>query len=136
MLVAPPPPKPIAKGRFTAGFLARLLVEKLVPGRPTHRVAGALGHDGQPEGTLAGLFADLSALLVPLAERIGERNAAAAHVHADEPAGRCSPWWEGKDSNRWWLWVFLGPDTKVFRIARSRSSAVLAEHLGVDPDTG
>jgi transposase len=28
------------------------------------------------------------------------------------------------------------PDTTVFRIARSRSSAVLAEHLGVDPDTG
>jgi transposase len=43
---------------------------------------------------------------------------------------------QGKDSNRWWLWVFLGPDTTVLRIARSRSSAVLAEHLGVDPDTG
>jgi transposase len=34
VLAAPPAPKPIAKGRFTCGFLARLLVEKFVLGRP------------------------------------------------------------------------------------------------------
>jgi hypothetical protein len=86
-------------------------------------------------GTLAGVFADLSALLVPLAERIGERTAAAAHLPADEA--------------RWRVFAAVGgqglqppvavglprpltvdsPDTTVFRIARSRSSAVLAEHL-------
>ena len=25
---------------------------------------------------------------------------------------------EGKDSHRWWCWVFAGPDTTVFTIAR------------------
>jgi transposase len=39
---------------------------------------------------------------------------------------------QGKDSNRWWLWVFVADDTTVFRVARSRSLAVLAEHLGVE----
>ena len=32
VLAAPPAPKPIAKGRFTTQFLARLLVEKFVAG--------------------------------------------------------------------------------------------------------
>ncbi|MBL8927203.1 MAG: transposase [Pseudonocardia sp.] len=45
---------------------------------------------------------------------------------------------EGKDSHRWWSWVFTGPDTTVFTIAPSRSLKVLTARLGVehDPDTG
>ena len=48
--------KPIAKGRFTAGFLARLLFEKYVLGLPVHRIAQALAAEGLDvaEGTLAG----------------------------------------------------------------------------------
>ncbi|WP_239372496.1 hypothetical protein [Frankia sp. Cj5] len=33
------PPRPVAKGRFTAAFLARLLFEKYVLGRPLHQIA-------------------------------------------------------------------------------------------------
>src|SRR5512133_1478308 len=45
---------------------------------------------------------------------------------------------EGKDSHRWWCWVFAGPDTTVFTIAPSRSLKVLTTQLGVehDRDTG
>ena len=45
---------------------------------------------------------------------------------------------EGKDSHRWWCWVFAGPDTTVFTIAPSRSLKVLTGQLGVvlDADTG
>jgi len=42
---------------------------------------------------------------------------------------------EGKDSHRWWCWVFVGPDTTVFRIAPSRSTKVLTEQLGIEIDT-
>ncbi|MGH8921387.1 MAG: IS66 family transposase [Actinomycetes bacterium] len=57
ILVAPPVPKAIDKGRFTSGFLARLLVEKFVLGRPAHRIVAALAHEGLDlaEGTLAGV---------------------------------------------------------------------------------
>jgi hypothetical protein len=41
---------------------------------------------------------------------------------------------EGKDSHRWWCWVFLGPDTTVFRIAPSRSLKVMTEQLGIPTD--
>jgi len=136
VLVAPPVPKAIAKGRFTSRFLARLLVEKFVLGRPTHRMVAALAHDGLQvaEGTVAGVFAACSDLLAPLAELISERNAAAAHLHVDETSWNVFAAVEGKDSHRWWCWVFVGPDTTVFTIARSRSLKVLTAQLGIDPD--
>lgn len=138
VLVAPPVPKAIGKGRFTCGFLARLLVEKFVLGRPAHRIAAGLAHDGLElaEGTLAGVFAACSQLLAPLAAAISARNAAAAHLHVDETSWQVYAAVEGKDSHRWWCWVFVGPDTTVFRIAPSRSLTVLTEQLGIDTDAG
>jgi transposase len=140
VLVAPPVPKAIGKGRFTTGFLARLLVEKFVLGRPAHRIVAALAHDGLDvaEGTLAGVFAACSDLLAPLAQLISDRNAAAAHLHVDETSWQVFAAVEGKDSHRWWCWVFVGPDTTVFTIAPSRSLKVLTAQLGieVDPATG
>jgi transposase len=43
---APPLPRPVPKGLFTAGFLARLAYEKHVLGRPVHRIVAALAADG------------------------------------------------------------------------------------------
>jgi transposase len=140
VLAAPPTPKPIGKGRFTSTFLARLLVEKFVHGRPTHRIAAALAHDGLDlaDGTLAGVLAACSDLLAPLATKISERNGAAAHLHVDETRWQVYASVEGKDGHRWWCWVFAGPDTTVFTIAPSRSLKVLTAQLGVvlDADTG
>jgi hypothetical protein len=99
-----------------------------------------LAHDGLDlaDGTLAGVLAACSGLLAPLAAKISERNAAAAHLHVDETRWQVYAAVEGKDSHRWWLWVFAGPDTTVFTIAPSRSLKVLTTQLGIttDPDTG
>ncbi len=102
VLVAPPVPKAIGKGWFTSGFVARLLVEKFVLGRPVHRIVAALAHDGLglAEGTLAGVFAACAQLLAPLAKLITERNAAAAHLHVDETSWQVFAALEGKDSHR------------------------------------
>jgi len=69
VLVSPPVGKAIPKGRFTSGFVARLLCEKFVLGCPAHRIVAALAHDGLhvAEGTLAGVFTACSGLLGPLA---------------------------------------------------------------------
>ena len=136
VLVAPPVPKAIGKGRFTSGFLARLLCEKFVLGRPAHRIVAALAHGGLDlaEGTLAGVFAACAELLAPLAAAISDHNATAAHLHVDETSWNVYAAVEGKDSHRWWCWVFVGPDTTVFRIAPSRSLNVLTEQLGIDTD--
>ena len=81
-----------------------------------HRIVAALAHDGLDlaEGTLAGVFAACADLLGPLAKLISDRNAAAAHLHVDETSWNVDAAVEGKDSHRWWCWVFVGPDTTVF----------------------
>jgi transposase len=132
-VIAPVPPKPIRKGRFTAAFLARLLYEKYVLGRPLHRIATALAADGLSvaEGTLSGALKDVSALLAPLTAAISARNAAAAHVHADETSWRVFEQIEGKEGTRWWLWVFVAEDTVVFTMDPTRSAVVVERHFGI-----
>jgi hypothetical protein len=43
---APPLARPVPKGLFTAGFLARLAYEKHALGRPVHQIVQALAADG------------------------------------------------------------------------------------------
>ncbi len=43
---------------------------------------------------------------------------------------------EGDGPAKWWLWVFIGPDTACFVMDPTRSGAVLARHAGIDQDTG
>lgn len=138
ILVSPPPPKPIPKGLFTAGFLARLLVEKYVLGRPLERIVSALANDGLDvaKGTLVGTLEALSELLAPLDQAIRDRNAEAGHLHVDETSWKVFEEVAGKANNRWWLWTFVGPDTVVFIIDPTRATAVLTRHLGIDMDAG
>jgi transposase len=133
-VIAPPAPNPIPKGRFTPSFLARLLYEKYVLGLPVHRIVRALAAEGLgvAEGTVCGALRSTAQLLVPLESAIVARNAAAVHVHADETSWRVFEQTEGKDSYRWWLWVFLAQDTVVFTMDPTRSTAVLERHFGIE----
>jgi transposase len=110
-VTAPPAPNPVAKGLFTAGFLARLLYHKYVLGMPVHRIVRLLAAEGLhlSEGTLTGAMQQMAALLEPLREAIVARNRAAVHVHADETTWRVYERPDGKDGYRWWLWVFPAP---------------------------
>ena len=138
ILVAPVPEKPIAKGRFTAGFLARLLLEKYVLGRPIERIVAALEADGfsVAKGTLVGALQALSELLAPLDAAIRARNALAGHLHIDETSWRVFETVADKENHRWWLWVFVGSDTTVFHIDPTRSAEVAESHLGIDISSG
>ncbi len=136
MVVAPVPPKAIPKSMFTSMFLARLIDEKYVHGRPMNRIVASLagnGFDVAP-GTLVGVMKKLSPLLEPLDAAIQERNAAAGRLHVDETSWNVFEPVAGKANKRWWLWVFVAPDTTVFEIAKSRSTRVLADHLGINLD--
>lgn len=134
VVVAPVVPKPIRKGLFSAGFLARLLHEKYVLARPVERVLGALGAEGLElsKGSLCGVLRAVSELLAPLDQAVREHNAAASHLHIDETRWQVFEELEGKQGHRWWLWVFVSPDSVVFHIDPTRSGAVLESHLGVD----
>jgi hypothetical protein len=58
------------------------------------------------------------------------------HLHADETTWRVFAPREGDGPAKWWLWVFIGPDTVCFVMDPTRSGAVLARHAGIDEDTG
>ena len=83
---APAAAKPVPKGLFTAGFLARLAYEKHVLGRPVHRIVQALAADGfdVAAGTLCGALKQIAPLIAPWAAAIAAHGRAAGHVHADE----------------------------------------------------
>src|SRR6266576_2101665 len=125
---APPAAKPVPKGLFTAGFLARLAYEKHVLGRPVHRIVQALAADGfdVAAGTLCGALKQVAPLIAPWAAAI------AAHVHADETSWQVFEDIEDKDGHRWWLWVFVTDATTVFVMDTSRSAGVAAAQLGID----
>ena len=105
---APAAPRPVPKGMFTAGFLARLAYEKHVLGRPVHRIVQALAADGfdVAAGTLCGALKQIAPLIAPWAEAIAAHGRTAGHVHADETSWQVFEDIEGKDGHRWWLWIF------------------------------
>ena len=133
-ICAPPAAKPVPKGMFTAGFLARLAHEKYVLGRPVHRIVMALAADGfdVAAGTLCGALKQIAPLMRPLADAIAAYGREAGHVHADETSWQVFEDVAGKDGHRWWLWTFVTDQTTVFVMDTSRSAQVAADQLGID----
>lgn len=85
---------------------------------------------------MAGTCAQAGTLLVPVAEAITARSRDCGHLHADETTWRVFAPREGHGPAKWWLWVFIGPDTVCFVMDPTRSGAVLARHAGIDEETG
>jgi transposase len=83
-------------------------------------------------GTVAGGLQRLEPLFQPLYEALLARNAQSAFAQADETRWMVFIDWDGKTGHRWWLWVFLGEDTVVFRLDPSRSHDVPESHFPAD----
>jgi transposase len=137
-VTAPGPPKAVGKGLFTNAFIAMLLVERFTAGRSQNSLVKDLARQGADisPATLAGTCAQAGALLAPVAEAVTERSRGSWHLHADETTWRVFAPRDGSGAAKWWLWVFLGPDTACFVMDPTRSGAVLARHAGIDEDTG
>ena len=140
-VTAPGPPKAIGKGLVSNAFIAQWLTERYVAGRSQNSLVTSLARHGADlsPATLTGTCAAAGALLAPLEEAITARSRDAWHLHADETGWRVFAPREGNDPAgpaRWWLWVFLSPDTACFVMDPTRSGAVLARHAGIDQTTG
>ena len=137
-VMAPGPPKAIGKGLLSNGFIAMLFTERYVAGRSMNSLVTGLARHGAEvsPATLAGACAQAGALLVPLAEAITARSRDSWHLHADETTWRVFAPREADGPARWWLWVFIGPDTVCFVMDPTRSGAVLARHAGIEEKTG
>jgi transposase len=137
-VTAPGPPKAVGKGLFSNAFIAMLLTERFVAGRSQNSLVTGLSRQGADisPATLAGTCAQAGALLAPVAEAVTARSRGSWHLHADETTWRVFAPREGDGPAKWWLWVFIGPDTVCFVMDPSRSGQVLARHAGIDEKTG
>ncbi len=133
-VTATPAPKLIPKGVLGVSVWVEILLDKFFSHRPTERLLGQwqlLGLDVSA-GTVTGGLERLEPLFQPLYDALLTRNAAAAFAQADETRWMVFVAQEGKTGHRWWLWVFLGADTVVFRLAPTRSHDVPEGHFPAD----
>ncbi len=138
IIVAPPPAKVIGKGLFSAGFIARLLIEKFILSRPLYRIGITLQMEGLAlsQGTLVGVLHKVAPLLAPLNEAIRAHCRSADLWQADETGWKVFQEVMVKASNRWWLWVFACCDAVVYILDPSRSASVPKKFFGLTgPDT-
>ena len=133
-LTAPPPPKLIPKGRLGVSVWVEILLDKFVSHRPTERLLAQwrlLGLD-LAGGTVTDGLQHLEPLFTPLYEALLARNAQSAYVQADETRWLVFIVQEGKTGHCWWLWVFVGKDTVVFRLDPHRSHDIPEGHFAED----
>jgi transposase len=115
-----------------------LFTERYVAGRSQNSLVTGLARHGADisPATLTGACAQAGALLAPLEDAITARSRDSWHLHADETSWRVFAPREAGGPAKWWLWVFLGPDTACFVMDPTRAGAVLARHAGIDRETG
>jgi transposase len=137
-VTAPGPPKAIGKGLLSNGFIALLLTERYVAGRSQNSLVTGLARHGADisPATVTGTCAAAGTLLAPLEEAITARSRDSWHLHADETSWHVFSPDEGGGPAKWWLWVFIGPDTTCFVMDPTRAGAVPARHAGIDEETG
>ena len=137
-VTAPGPPKAIGKGLVSNAFIAMLFTERYAAGRSMNSLVKGLARHGADvsPATLTGACAQAGTLLAPVADAITQRSRCSWHLHADETTWRVFAPREGHGPAKWWLWVFIGPDTVCFVMDPTRSGTVLARHAGIDTQTG
>ena len=131
-ITAPPAPKLIPKGSLAISVWVEILIGKFFSHMPVARLLTGWELLGLnlPAGTVAGGLPRLEPLFTPLYEALCVRNAQATLAQADETRWMVFIEQEGQTGHRWWLWVFIGEDTVVFRLDPHRSHDVPEMHFG------
>ena len=133
-VTAPCPGKLIRKSRLGTSLWAHILLDKFASHRPTARLLEELKQHGLDlaSGTVADGLRRLEPIFVPLYKALIERNQASSLCQADETRWLVFVDSEGKVGHRWWLWVFLGEDTVIYRLDPTRSHDVPQRHFAAD----
>jgi transposase len=133
-LTAPKLPKLIPKGRYGISLWVHLLLEKFHTGRPIQRTIEQLRLYGLQlaAGTITDGLRRIEPLLEPIYAALRSRNVQSAFHHADETRWLVFVEKQGKNSYRWWLWVFAGEDTVVYLLDPTRSHDVPEGHFPED----
>jgi transposase len=111
-----------------------LLLEKFHTGRPIQRTIEQLRLFGLrlAAGTIIDGLKRIEPLLESIYAALRKRNLQSAFHHADETRWLVFVEKQGKNSFRWWLWVFAGEDSVVYVLDPTRSHEVPEGHFPAD----
>src|SRR3954452_10857060 len=135
IISAPLAPALIPKGLLANSFLAEVLVLKFLYHVPLERIRAMARSAGLAlsAGTLCGALQKLTPLFAPLYDAIQAQSRQAALCLMDETRWEVFVEEPNKGSHRWWLWVVVTHQTRLYIIAPSRSAAVPKAYFGYEP---
>ena len=131
IITAPGPAKLIPKGKLGISVWVHLLLEKYLYQRPINRLLEMfkdIEFDASP-GTIGDGLKRLAPLFEPVLKKIIKKNQTERHLHADETRWMVFELIEGKESYRWYMWVFVSKSTVVYILDPSRATSVIEKHL-------
>jgi transposase len=136
IISAPLAPTVIPKGLLANSFLAEVLVLKFLYHVPLERIRALARSAGLAlsAGTLCGALEKLTPLFEPLYEAIQAQSRQAPLCLMDETRWEVFVDHPNKGSHRWWLWVVVTHQTRLYIVAPSRSAAVPKAYFGYEPE--
>jgi transposase len=131
IVIAPPPPRLIARSNYGVSFWVEVILSKYRYGQPSNRSLQDLSDQGLPvsPGTLAGGLQALAPLFEPVLEALYCKQMSEQLFHNDETRWEVFVEIEGKVGTRWYLWVTRSPSVVFYCIDPSRSAAVPGAHF-------
>ncbi|MBV8397308.1 MAG: transposase [Acetobacteraceae bacterium] len=136
IISAPLAPTVIPKGLLAHSFLAEVLVLKFLYHVPLERIRAMARSAGLTlsAGTLCGALEKLTPLFEPLYQAIQAQSRQAPLCLMDETRWEVFVEEPNKGSHRWWLWVVVTHQTRLYIVAPSRSAAVPKAYFGYEPE--
>ena len=133
IITAPGPAKLIPTGKLGISVWVHLLLEKYLYQRPINRLLEMFKdiEFGASPGTIGDGLKRLAPLFEPVLKEIIKKNQTERHLHADETRWMVFELIEGKESYRWYMWVFVSKSTVVYILDPSRATSVIEKHLTV-----
>ena len=131
IVTAPPAPRVIPKSPLGVSVWTRMLLDKYLYGRPTHRLCEELRHYGLPlaQGTFTDGLQRIAVLVEPLMPALYERQMGEKLFHGDETRWEVFEEVEGKTGHRWYLWVMHSASVVFYRMAPGRGADVPKAHF-------
>jgi transposase len=136
LISAPLAPTVIPKGLLANSFLTEVLVLKFLYHVPLERIRAMARSAGLAlsAGTLCGALEKITPLFAPLYEAIQAQSRQAPLCLMDETRWEVFVEQPNKGSHRWWLWVVVTHQTRLYIVAPSRSAAVPKAYFGYEPE--
>lgn len=131
IITAPPAPRLIPKSPLGVSVWTRVLLDKYLYSRPTHRLCQELEHQGLhlSQGTITDGLQRIKVLFEPLMPVLYERQMTEKLFHGDETRWAVFEEVAGKIGHRWYLWVMQSASVVYYLMAPGRGADVPQEHF-------